>query len=388
VLVATVHEECQEMNEEGKPRIGISLLTLVPGIVGGSETYARELIRALARVGGLRYQVFLPTIATDAADGLPASTVTAYRARRDIVGRAASMLQAHVAPRRVRRELELDDLGAIHFPLTVMLPPLDHPPAVTTVLDLQHELLPQLFSPVERIYRRLTYRTAATRSRLVIAISQHVKETAVERLGLPPERVRVVHLGVDRERFKPGDAPREPFLLYPANNWPHKNHALLVEAFARIRRERPDLRLVLTGSGHERSAYPAGVEVLGRVSDETLTDLYRRASALVFPSLYEGFGQPPLEAMASGCPVAAARNTAIPEVCGDAARYFDPTSEEDLAAAVLDVLSAPQDLVARGLKRAAHFSWDECARGHDAVYREVVGGSLSSASRDSSSASL
>jgi glycosyltransferase involved in cell wall biosynthesis len=359
------------MNEGGQRCIGISLLTLVPGIVGGSETYARELIRALARVGGLRYRVFVPTIAVDAADGLPASTVISYRARRDMIGRAASMAHARIAPRRLRRELALPDLEAIHFPLTVMLPRLDHPPAVTTILDLQHELLPQLFSPVERLYRRLIYRSSALRSSVVIAISQHVKETVVERLDLPPERVRVVYLGLDHERFTPGDATREPFLLYPANNWRHKNHALLLEAFARVRQEHPEMRLVLTGSGHESAAYPTAVEALGRVSNEELADLYRRASALVFPSLYEGFGQPPLEAMASGCPVAVARSGALPEVCGDAARYFDPTSVEDLAAAVLDVLSAPQDLVARGLERASQFSWDECARGHDAVYREL-----------------
>lgn len=387
MLVATVHEQCHEMDENWQRRIGISLLTLVPGIVGGSETYARELVRALARVGTLPYHVFVPTIAADAADGLPATTVTAYRARRDTVGRATSMLHAWLRPQRLRRELAAADLAAVHFPLTVMLPQLDEPPAVTTILDLQHELLPQLFSPVERLYRKLTYRSSALRSRLVVAISEHVKETAVERLGLPPERVRVVHLGVDRERFVPGGGPREPFLLYPANNWPHKNHARLVEAFARIRREHPDLRLVLTGSGHESAAYPAGVESLGRVGDETLADLYRRASALVFPSLYEGFGQPPLEAMASGCPVAVARSGALPEVCGDAARYFDPTSVEDLVAAVLDVLSAPQELVARGLERATLFSWDECARGHEAVYRELAGGP-SSENLDSSRASF
>jgi glycosyltransferase involved in cell wall biosynthesis len=134
---------------------------------------------------------------------------------------------------------------------------------------------------------------------------------------------------------------------------------------------------VLTGAGHDASSYPANVDVLGRVSDQALVDLYRRASALVFPSLYEGFGQPPLEAMASGCPVAAARAGALPEVCGDAARYFDPTSVEDLAAAVLEVLSAPGEYVDRGLAQASRFSWDECARGHDAVYREVSGADLS-----------
>lgn len=363
------------MDQNGHRRIGISLLTLVPGIVGGSETYARELIRALARVGSLDYRVFVPTIAADAADGLPSLTVTGYRARRDIAGRAASMVQARLRSKRLSRELGAGDLGAVHFPLTVMLPRLDHPPTVTTILDLQHELLPQFFSTAERAYRKLAYHSSARRSSLVIAISHHVKETLVERLGVPPERVRVVHLGLNRDRFTPSDVPRERFLLYPANNWPHKNHALLVRAFGRIRSEHPDLRLVLTGAGHDASSYPAGVEAVGRVSDVVLADLYRRASALVFPSLYEGFGQPPLEAMASGCPVAVAHAGALPEVCGDAARYFDPTSEEDLAAAVLDVLSAPEDLVERGLERAAQFSWDECARGHDAVYGELVAAS-------------
>ena len=360
------------MEGNGHRRIGISLLTLVPGVVGGSETYARELIRALGRVGSLEYCVFLPTIAADAADGLPGQIVTAYRARPDIVGRTVAMVQARLRSRRLARELGAGGLGALHFPLTVMLPSLDHPPTVTTVLDLQHEFLPEFFTATERLYRRFAYHASARRTSLVIAISNHVKETLVERLGVPEERVRVVPLGVNHDRFAPSDVMRERFLLYPANRWRHKNHAVLVRAFERIRREQPDLKLVLTGAGHDAASYADGVDAIGRVSDETLADLYRRASALVFPSLYEGFGQPPLEAMAAGCPVAVSRAGALPEVCGDAARYFDPTSEEDIAAAVLDVLSAPECFVERGFKRAALFSWDECARGHDAVYRELV----------------
>jgi glycosyltransferase involved in cell wall biosynthesis len=101
-------------------------------------------------------------------------------------------------------------------------------------------------------------------------------------------------------------------------------------------------------------------------------ELYRTATALVFPSLYEGFGQPPLEAMACGCPVAVSNTTSLPEVCGDAATYFDPTSVDDIARAIEDVLAWPEALVERGLRRAQLFSWDECARRHDAVYRELV----------------
>jgi glycosyltransferase involved in cell wall biosynthesis len=357
--------------------IGISLLTLVPGVVGGSETYARELCRALARVGGLDYRAFVPAIATDAADGLPSRTVTAYRAGRSMPARMLAMGLAAARPGPVRRELELDRLEAIHFPLTVMLPGVDRPPAVTTILDVQHEELPQFFSRPERAYRKRVYGSTARRSRLVIAISEHAKATIVERLGVEPERARVIHLGIDHERFRPGRQPgeRDPFLLYPANRWPHKNHERLLEAFAIVRRERPELQLVLTGSGHEGRQVPPGVESRGRVAAEELVELYQRASAVVFPSLYEGFGQPTLEAMACGCPVACSNVSALPEVVGNAARLFDPLRPEEIAAAVLDVLADAEQWARRGLARAAWFTWDECARRHEAVYRELVAAS-------------
>ena len=348
--------------------VGISLLTLVPVVVGGSETYARELCRALARVGELEYRVFLPTIAPDAADGLPARPVTAYRAGRTMPARIRAMALAAVAPRRARRELELDRLDAIHFPLSVMLPPVDRPPAVTSVLDVQHELFPHFFSRAERTYRRVVYGWTIRRSRLLITISEHAAATLVERVGVDAGRVRPIHLGIDHQRFSPGDEQREEFLLYPALGWPHKNHARLFEAFDLLRRERPGLRLVLTG--YEGPA-PDGVEARGRVSTDELVHLYRTAAALVFPSLYEGFGQPPLEAMACGCPVAVSRAGALPEVCGDAARLFNPASAEAIAEAVRDVLDGPAPWVERGLARAARFTWDDCARRNDAVYREL-----------------
>jgi glycosyltransferase involved in cell wall biosynthesis len=347
------------------------VLTLVPGAIGGSETYVRELLRALARVGTLDYRAFLPSVAPDAADGLPSQVVRSYRASRSTQGRVAAMAGAWVAPRRVRRELEVDRLDAIHFPLTVMLPPVDRPPAATTVHDLYHELFPGMLPRGEVAWRRFAWRRTLRRARLVIAISEAVKTSLVERYELAPDRIRVVHHGVDRERFTPGDGPREPFLFYPAHNWPNKNHDRLIEAFGLLRQRRPGLRLVLTGGGHEGRTVPADVELRGRVPDDELLRLYRTASALVFPSLYEGFGQPPLEAMACGCPVAAAPSGAIPEVCGDAALYFDPTSPESIAETVEQVLGHPGELVARGLERAAGFSWEACARGHEAVYREL-----------------
>jgi glycosyltransferase involved in cell wall biosynthesis len=108
------------------------------------------------------------------------------------------------------------------------------------------------------------------------------------------------------------------------------------------------------------------------VSGEELAGLYRRAAALVFPSLYEGFGWPPLEAMASGCPVACSNAGSLPEVVGEAARLFDPRSLEDIAAGIVDVLARRQQFVERGLEHAARYTWSASARGHERVYRELL----------------
>jgi len=128
----------------------------------------------------------------------------------------------------------------------------------------------------------------------------------------------------------------------------------------------PGLRLLLTG--YEGPA-PEGVESLGRVPHDELVDLYRRASALVFPSRYEGFGQPVLEALACACPVACSDLPPLREVAGDAAVYFDPDDPESIAAGVREAIARGG---ASGPARAAQFSWDETARRHDAVYRELA----------------
>ncbi len=350
--------------------VGISLLTLVPGLFGGTETYARELVRALVRVGTLEYRVFTPELAEDAADGLSGVRVRAYRASRTTPGRLLAMGLATASP-RLRRELRLDELEAIHFPLSIMMPPVRRPPAVTTVHDVLDKLHPEVFSRGERAYRRIVYGWTARLSRLIIVPSEHSKEVLVERAGLDPGGIRVIPLGVSPERYRPGNAEREPFLLYPADSWPHKNHARLLEAFARVRQARPELRLVLVGARLDGTLAAPGVEVRGYVSPDELAGLYRTATALVFPSLHETFGLPPLEAMASGCPTVVSRAGSLPEICGDASRYFDPRSTDEMVEAVLDVVERPAELVAKGLEQAKRYSWDECARRHEDVYREL-----------------
>jgi len=339
--------------------VGISLLTLSPGRMGGSERYARGLTTALGRHGRHEYVVALPPDVPDAAGGLPLVTAGAPSTSM----RPRAFAQAALA-RRV-----FDGSTVVHYPLTVPLPYSRHP-RIVTLHDVLHRDLPALVPRHVRAFRALAYDLAARRADRVIVPSAFVRERAIVRLGLDRERVHVVPHGVDHDLFHPDDRPREPFLLYPARRWPHKNHAFLFGAFAELRRDRPDLELVLTGEP-DSSVLPDGVRSLGYVSAAELAELYRRAAALVFPSRYEGFGWPVLEAMASGCPVAAASGTAVEEVASDAAVFFDPDSTTDAVAAIKRALANAADLGARGVERASTFTWERVAQQHDEVYGDL-----------------
>ena len=346
-------------------RVGLSLLTLVPGISGGSESYARGLARALASHGAHEYLALVPPIAPDAGDGLPTVVADSYPSSTRTAGRLRAMGAATLRPARLRSLLKGVDV--VHFPLTVPVPrPVG--PHVITLHDVQHLDLPELFPRGERLFRRLAYDRAARKASEVIVVSEFIRGRVVEQLGLDPLHVHAVWLGVDHERFFPmADVDREPLLLYPARPWPHKNHARLFDAYARLRRRRPELRLLLTGVGHDPHSLPEGVDAR-TVSGVELVDLYRRAACLVFPSLYEGFGLPPVEAMACGCPVAASAAASLPEVCGDAAVLFDPLDPEAIAAGVEEALDRSDELSERGLERAATFTWEATAHGHDRIY--------------------
>ena len=353
-------------------RIGISLLTLVPGDLGGSETYVRQLLRALSKVGTHEYAVLVPARSKDAAEGLPAIEVRDARIGQRGPTRFVTTAWAARRTQGVGDRLAVLDL--VHYPLTVPLPRVEVP-TVVTLHDIQHRDLPEFFGAAQRSFRRLAYDRAARAAAAVVVLSEFVRTRALDLLELDPARVHVVPHGVDHEVFRPGDEEREPFILYPARPWPHKNHPRLLEAFASLQATRPRLRLVLTGGGLERlGPLPDGVEALGPVSSEHLASLYRRAACLVFPSLYEGFGMPPLEAMACGCPVAASNAGALPEVCGDAAVLFDPTDVDAIAAAILETDERRDELREQGIARAAAYTWEETARRHEAVYAEALGG--------------
>ena len=348
-------------------RIGISLLTLSAEDLGGSEVYARELLGALASSETHDYTVFAPFRAASVASSFRTVSVHDVPGARRGPARVAAMKLAARASSTVRRELRQVEL--LHYPLTVPVPRF-RGPVVVTVHDLQHRDHPHFLSGSRRSFRRASYDRSAQRATAVVVPSHFVRESILEHLELDPTHVQVIAHGVDHALFTAREESREPFLLYPARPWPHKNHGRLLEAFALLRVELPELRLVLTGRGLEAlGELPEGVERLGFVTAEELASLYRTAACLVFPSLYEGFGLPPLEAMACGCPVAAANAGAIPEVCGDAAVYFDAHDPEAIANGVREALALADELHELGMARAALFRWEDSALRHEEVFR-------------------
>jgi glycosyltransferase involved in cell wall biosynthesis len=284
-------------------------------------------------------------------------------------------------------------VDVLHHAVTVPIPRFAGP-TVNTIFDVQHLDLPDFFSHAERRYRTWAYEGAARTATLVVTASEYSKRRLVESAGVAADRVEVVPLGIDRERFSPHgrDADEEllrgldlppRFAIYPANLWPHKNHARLVEALPLVEDE--ELHLVLTGQRYGRweglldQARRLGVEDrvhhLGYVPRERLPAIYRAAVGMVFPSLYEGFGAPPLEAMAAGCPVAASSSGSLQEVCGEAALSFDPEWAVEIAAAI-DRLASDAGLRATlratGFERARRFDWAETASRHVSIYERAA----------------
>ena len=295
----------------------------------------------------------------------------------------------------VRLLREQDD--AIHFPThhLARYGRFLRQPYVVTVHDLIRYFDLKRRTPLihrpnlrDRLYLGLDY-GGIRHASAVIAVSLTTKADLVEHLGVDESRVHVVYEGIDHNQFRPVDArPFEfPYLLFVGSEQPRKNLAALIEAFARLKRSgaHPHLRLVKVGAaGGRESDYRAETERLvarygvggsvifdDRVHPEALPAYYAGAECTVMPSLYEGFGFPVLEAMACGSPVVASSGGSLPEIAGDAAVLASPRDPEAIAAAIGRILAEPwhrEDLRARGLRRAAEFTWERAASETQAVY--------------------
>jgi glycosyltransferase involved in cell wall biosynthesis len=306
---------------------------------------------------------------------------------------AASILPTHnplarivweqaVAPFSYRRRL----IDVAHGPVNVG-PFLSGVPSVITLHDLAFLRFPHTFRRSKQLYLSGAARISCRRAAHVITPSEQTKSDAVEAFGLDPERVTVVPQGVDERYRRLPDVPmpiEEPYILYAGTIEPRKNLGLLLRAFRGLKELGYPHKLVLAGASGwlNEETYAAAREpeiassvvMTGFVRD--LLGWYNHADLFVYPSLYEGFGLPPLEAMACGTPVVLSSAESLREVAGDAALYVPANDEEGFVAAmcrVLDDRSVREDMIRRGLVRAALYTWDETARRTVAVFQSVHG---------------
>jgi glycosyltransferase involved in cell wall biosynthesis len=331
----------------------------------GDETYVRGLLGELAGAEGLRLAAVSrrPELVPRGIEPVE------LRARGQVLRMAVGMSRLL---RRLRPALA-------HFQHSL---PLACPcPAVVTVHDLSFERDPALMRPRDRFIFRTTVPRSARRADRVLAVSEVTRRDLVELYRIPVEKIVVTPNGVD-PGFTP-DGPTaggEPYVLFVGALQPRKDAGLAIEALALVGDGAP--RLVLVGpdkggrADAERTARRVGlggrVELRGHVPEDELAALYRGAACLVFPSRYEGFGLPVLEAMASGTPVVATAAGALPEIAGDAAILVEERSPVALAGGIERAIADRDRLRAAGLERVKRYSWAETARRTLETYRELL----------------
>ena len=380
-------------------RIGLSLIDFNPGRMGGVESYFWNLLDSLQRIDTENEYVLLCDERSLGHFTLrnPNFSQCLIRSRRPFFYRwARSLMRRTLGVDIMKYSIGALNLDLVHHPFSMMSPKQSLCPVVLTVHDVQHEFYPEFFGPKMYQKRRAGSIGSLAAARAVIADSEFTKESLLEHYGVRPEKVTVVHLGTDA-RFRPIEdgsqlaAVREkyglerPFIYFPAASWPHKNHAGMLQAL-RLLVERPgfDGELVMTGIAEKAQGnierligelgLGARVRILGYLESAELPVLYSLARMLVFPSFFEGFGLPLVEAMACGCPVACSNTTSLPEVAGDAALLFDPKKPEEIAETVWSLWSDAgmrRRLREKALQRGSSFNWDTAARSTLEVYRRA-----------------
>ncbi len=385
-------------------RIGIDIRPLqTESGQRGVGVYVRELVRSLLRIKSKAEFIFLASsrkASEDLSGELKERTIFLKRPIKNIV------VWDQIFSYGIIRKLKLD---IYHSPFYAL--PLAVPRSVSVVQTI-HDLTPLLFKESVSVKNRGVFRINFHLSRYadrIIAVSKNTKDDIVKLLKIPSEKIVVVHNGADHLLHSSrGDATRcagdfekrKPYLLYVGGFDPMKNIPVLIEAFDRVCATKKNLKLLLVGADSaalrneknkilfrkafsskatlsriaERLLSEGKIVLGGFLKQDALLSCYRKAEIFVFPSLYEGFGFPPLEAMQCGLPVLASKSGSLPEVLGDAAVYFDPRNVDDLATKIETILNN-EDMKARmrkaGIERASKFLWEEAAQKTFQIYRTL-----------------
>lgn len=377
-------------------RVGVNTLFLIPGEVGGTETYLCETLRAIAKQAP---QVGLVIFTNRENDRWFSEMLGGYS---QIEFQSLNFLARNRYMRIIREQIELPVRAKLAHLDLLWSPGYTAPficscPQVVTIHDMQYKRYPEDLRFVSRLVTDIVVRISARRSSAVITDSAFSKSEIVRQTPTPPESVQVVHLGVGR-RFAEGPSQEaigknishivdahQGYILCVANSYPHKNVHSLVTAFGRIFSDIPHQLVILGRPGLGEECLQKALETLpqsGRVtrlshvSRDELIALYQGASLFVFPSLYEGFGLPVLEAMMAGVPVVTTRCGSIPEIGGDSVLYFDHNNQADLAKKICEMLdlNLGQEMawIRRAALRAAKFTWERTAEETVRCFEDVL----------------
>ena len=361
-------------------RIAVNLLHIVPGEVGGSEEYAVRTLAAYARHGSPDLVPVLHVLTP---------FVNAHRPLCEAFETVVCPLDGGNRVRRILAELtwlaaRTAEVDAVHH-LGGRLPGRGRRPAAVTIHDLQPLLRPENFSPAKRAFMARSLPRTARQADLLVAPSQAVADKLASRLGVSAERLAVVSVGAERIADGPNQPTGPPTVLYPSATYPHKNHVVLVEAFARIADRHSAARLVMTGGpgradGEVRAAVLATglgdrIALTGRIPTAELETLLAGAAVVAFPSAYEGFGIPVLEALAAGVPVVVGAGTPAAEMAGGLVPVLD-SSDPAAWAEALDLLLSDadrRDRVARaGLTQVVGRTWENSAARLEDAWRRLL----------------
>ena len=356
-------------------------------IYGGVSRYFCEIASRLANSADVDVKIAAPMYVNAYLEKLPRDLICGFHSPfpydfLKLYQRATSMFLGDL----VLRSLSLDIVHETYY----FKYPLGPKKAgrVLTIYDMIHERFQSQFQYGDKTSTHKA--VAAARAEHIICISESTKKDAIEILGLNPEKISVIPLGfdlmVDNEHINTG-LPSEiskPFLLFVGTRGGYKNFLPMLQVYAKSTLLRSEFNLICFGGGSFNKDESLAIKKLGlnldqvvhmSGDDQLLAQLYKNASAFVFPSLYEGFGIPPLEAMFYDCPVVCSNTSSIPEVVGDAGLYFNPYDADDMQTAIESVIQSNElreSLIAKGKVRLKLFSWDKCAAETLEVYKRLI----------------
>lgn len=353
-------------------KLGINALGLYPGKVGGAEQYLRNILQELASYKDIETYIFINETAMPTFE----ESTSLHPIVVDLEYNHETQLKGY---------MKYYQIDVWFCPLFHLIPAKCEIPNVTTIFDIQQDYFPENFDPFVLSERKRLTQETVQNTDMILTISEYSKQTLLDKYHVEADKIHVTYLDADASFQNPVQPYQleemrrklpEQFILFPANMWPHKNHINLIRGFS-IAKEKYDLplHLVFTGAKEretqqieqfiEEKNLREYVEYLGYLPQEDMRYVFRCANMLAFPSLFEGFGIPLVEAMASEIPIICSTSSCVPEIAGDAAVLFDGNNPEEIADAIYRVYSdrdLRDHLVEAGKKRRSLFSWEQCAK--------------------------